>query len=106
VTKANEIVEPVEPAVEVDPQADAQIIYFQFDKETTIEAQVVKEHPDGRVDLIALTDHTGRFKTNISTAANEKVYERVRPGSRFEEGTYWDIPVVEETLVIDDSTKE
>lgn len=94
--KANEPIEvakDIKPAIEVDSQADARMVYFQFDKETTIEAQVVKEHPDGRVDLIALTDHTGRFKTNISKPANEKVYERVRPGSRFEEGTYWNKPI-------------
>jgi hypothetical protein len=81
-----------QPKTVIEPVAEPEHkVMFQVDPETVIEAVVVKEHKDGRLDLRALTEPS-KYKTNISGGATEKTYERVRPGNKFEPGTFYELP--------------
>jgi hypothetical protein len=91
-------IKPTQPEVkpEVKPSPALQeivkpkVVNFQFDRDTTVLAEVIKEHADGTLDLKATVDHTGKFKTNQSKAPIEGEFLRVRPGSRRDPGTWFE----------------
>jgi len=80
-----------EPSESEDKEEKLDKVCFQFDRDTTVVAQVVNRWEDGTVDLIANTDPTGHYKTNISQGSSDKLYSNVRPGNRFEPGTYFEL---------------
>ncbi len=89
--KKEKIVEPIEP-IEI---AEQKKVLFQFDRDTTVIADVIKQRDDNVIDLKTTVDFTGAFKTNISTGSSEHVFKRVQKGSKFEIGTWREIETVE-----------
>jgi len=91
---------PVDPPVtDAKAQEMPEIVHFQVDRDTTVVAEVLHTHPDGRKDLKAATSQQ-HFIPPVSSGVGsmgDKIFSRVRPGSRFEEGTFFAIeefPVV------------
>lgn len=79
-----------------EEETSKQKVAFQYDRDTTLVAEVLEEYTDGTVDLVTVTDPTGHFKTNISTPATSKEYKGVRRGSKHEPGTFFDLEGLDE----------
>lgn len=81
------------------PLAVIRKVYFQFDKDQTIEANVVHEYKDGLVDLeagVAMQSYTPPSSSS-SSSSGSRIFKRVRYGSKFEPGTFFEIPSEEQT---------
>lgn len=73
------------------PVAEDKYVLFQYDRDTTIVAKVLREYKDGRLDLQATTSQQSYVPPSGSAppSMSTKVYNRVRPGSRYEPGTWF-----------------
>lgn len=93
-----------EPKVEPEPQDDStptapleapeaapEVVLFQYDRDTSLEATVIGPGtPEGTLDL-QLAPHLwhGKKVTPVTLAPEGRVFKNVRPGSKFEPGTYY-----------------
>lgn len=86
-------------SINEEEETSKQKVAFQYDRDTTLVAEVLEEYTDGTVDLVTVTNPTGHFRTNISTPATSKEYKSVRRGSKHEVGTFFDLEGLDELEV-------
>ena len=78
------------PVAEATPAPEPRKVNFQYDRDTTLEATVTKEHEDGNLDLYCSGAEVQKFTTSATVPVGQRSFLNVRQGSRHEPGTWFE----------------